>query len=77
MHSHLNPGPTLERTFEWEGTNRQGQPVQGYMRAGGENQVMALLRRQGVQISKVSRQAPAPGADIKRASKSVHKVKLT
>jgi len=65
MNSHLSPGPAVERTFEWEGTNRQGLPVQGYMRAGGENQVMALLRRQGVQISKVSQQATVPGGDIK------------
>jgi type IV pilus assembly protein PilC len=48
MNFHLNSGPSVERTFEWEGVNRQGLPVQGSMRAGGENQVMAMLRRQGV-----------------------------
>ena len=65
MNFHLNTGPSVERTFEWEGVNRQGLPVQGSMRAVGENQVMALLRRQGVQTSKVSGQAPAKGVEIK------------
>ena len=65
MNFHLNTGPSVERTFEWEGVNRQGLPVQGSMRAGGENQVMAMLRRQGVQTSRVSGQAPAKGVEIK------------
>jgi type IV pilus assembly protein PilC len=65
MNFHLNTGPAVERTFDWEGINRQGLPVQGSMRAGGENQVMAMLRRQGVQTSKVSWQAPAKGVEIK------------
>ena len=65
MNFHLNTGPAVERTFDWEGINRQGLPVQGSMRAGGENQVMAMLRRQGVQTSKVSGQAPAKGVEIK------------
>ena len=65
MNFHLNTGPSVERSFEWQGINRQGLPVQGVMRAGGENQVMAMLRRQGVQTSKVSGQAPAKGVEIK------------
>ena len=65
MNFHLNTGPAVERTFDWEGINRQGLPVQGSMRAGGENQVMAMLRRQGVQTSKVSGHAPAKGVEIK------------
>lgn len=65
MNFHLNTGSSVERNFEWEGINRQGLPVQGSMRAGGENQVMAMLRRQGVQTSKVSGQAPAKGVEIK------------
>ena len=65
MNFHLNTGPSVERSFEWQGINRQGLPVQGVMRAGGENQVIAMLRRQGVQTSKVSGQAPAKGVEIK------------
>ena len=65
MNFHLNTGPSVERNFDWEGINRQGLPVQGSMRAGGENQVMAMLRRQGVQTSKVTGQAPAKGVGIK------------
>lgn len=61
----LASSPSRELIFEWQGTNPQGQPVRGHMRARGENQVMALLRRQGVQNLQVMRQQPSPGAAIK------------
>lgn len=47
--------------FEWEGTNRQGNPVRGQTRAMGENHAMAVLRRQGVQPHKVTVQARTAG----------------
>ncbi len=37
-----------EFVFEWEGKDRNGRQVRGETRAGGENQVQASLRRQGV-----------------------------
>ena len=61
----LASSPPRELIFEWQGINTQGQPVRGQMRALGENQVMAMLRRQGVQNSQVIRQQPTPGASIK------------
>lgn len=42
--------------FDWEGTNREGNPVRGQLRAMGENHAMVVLRRQGVQPLKVSLQ---------------------
>jgi type IV pilus assembly protein PilC len=47
--------PLDDLVFDWEGTNLQGNPVRGQIRAMGENHVMAVLRRQGVQPLKVSR----------------------
>ena len=61
----LASSPQSELIFEWQGVNPQGQPVRGQMRARGENQVMAMLRRQGVQNLQVMRQQPTPGAAIK------------
>mgnify|MGYP000877260716 CR=1 FL=1 len=54
-----------ESIYEWEGKDRQGRIARGEMRAGGENQVIASLRRQGVLASKVRRHRPRPGAKIK------------
>ena len=61
----LASSPPRELIFEWQGTNPQGQPVRGQMRAWGENQVMAMLRRQGVKNLQVMRQQPTPGVAIK------------
>ena len=60
------PGESMhESIYEWEGKDRQGRLVRGEMRAGGENQVIASLRRQGVLPSKVRRHGLRPGAKIK------------
>ena len=48
--------PPREAVFEWEGTNHEGHPVRGQTNAMGENHALAVLRRQGVQPLKVSRQ---------------------
>jgi len=58
------PYPLTDVVFEWEGTNRAGHAVRGQIRAMGENQVMALLRRQGVQPVVVSRQRRSSGSAI-------------
>ena len=39
--------------FEWEGKDRSGKIVRGEIRAVGENQVQATLRRQGVFPTKI------------------------
>lgn len=51
--------------FQWEGTNAQGANVSGEVRAHGENQVRAALRRQGVQASRVAPQRKARGRAIR------------
>jgi len=54
-----------ELVFEWEGKDRNGKQVRGEMRAGGENQVQAALRRQGVTPSKIKKRRMSAGKAIK------------
>ncbi|GAB2465371.1 MAG: type II secretion system F family protein [Comamonas sp.] len=54
-----------ETVYEWEGKDRQGKVVRGEMRAGGENQVIASLRRQGVLPSKIKKRRMRSGKKIK------------
>ncbi len=51
--------------FEWEGKDRNGKQVRGELRAGGENQVTAALRRQGIVASKVKKRRTSRGKSIK------------
>jgi type IV pilus assembly protein PilC len=51
--------------FEWEGKDRNGKTVRGETRAGGENQVMASLRRQGVSPTKIKKRRMRSGSKIK------------
>lgn len=51
--------------FEWEGRDRSGKPVRGEVRAGGENQVQALLRRQGVFPTRIRKRKVSGGRKIK------------
>ena len=54
-----------EYVFEWEGKDRNGKPVKGETRAQGENQVLAMLRRQGVVPGKIKKRRMASGKRIK------------
>ncbi len=58
------PSKLRDIVFEWDGTNLEGRPVRGQIRAMGENQAMAVLRRQGVQAVVVSRQRRSSGSAI-------------
>lgn len=51
--------------FEWEGKDRNGKQVRGELRAGGENQVSAALRRQGIVASKIKKRRTTSGKRIK------------
>ena len=53
-----------ELVFEWEGKDRGGKVVRGEMRAAGENQVMASLRRQGILPNKVKKRRMRSGKRI-------------
>jgi len=54
-----------ETVFEWEGKDRNGKLVRGELRASGENQVIASLRRQGVLATKVKKRKTRGGKSIK------------
>ncbi len=54
-----------EHVFEWEGKDRNGKQVRGEIRAGGENQVQAALRRQGVTPNKIKKRRMSAGKAIK------------
>ena len=51
--------------FEWEGKDRNGKVVRGETRAGGENQVQASLRRQGILPTKIKKRRMRSGKSIK------------
>ena len=51
--------------FEWEGKDRNGKQVRGETRAVGENQVQAMLRRQGVLPKKIKKRRMRSGKSIK------------
>ena len=54
-----------EFVFEWEGKDRGGKQVKGEIRAAGENQVKAALRRQGVLPTKIKKRRMRSGKSIK------------
>jgi type IV pilus assembly protein PilC len=54
-----------EFVFEWEGRDRNGKQVRGETRAAGENQVMASLRRQGVNPTKIKKRRMRSGQKIR------------
>jgi type IV pilus assembly protein PilC len=53
-----------EAIFVWEGRDRAGKVIKGEMRAGGKNVVHAMLRRQGINVTKVRKQRLAGGKKI-------------
>jgi type IV pilus assembly protein PilC len=54
-----------DAVFEWEGKDRNGKQVRGEIRAAGENQVKASLRRQGVMPTKIKKRRMSAGKSIK------------
>jgi type IV pilus assembly protein PilC len=55
-----------EFVFEWEGKDKNGKVVRGEVRSGGEAQVSAQLRRQGILVSKVKKRRMRGGSSIKQ-----------
>ncbi|HCZ16441.1 MAG TPA: type II secretion system F family protein [Accumulibacter sp.] len=53
-----------EYTFLWEGKNKAGKIVRGEQRANSDTVVRATLRRQGIVVSKVSKQRFKGGRQI-------------
>src|SRR5918992_6242451 len=50
--------------FRWVGQDRAGKTVRGEIRATGEAQVNALLRRQGIKVVQIKRQKRGRGGKI-------------
>ena len=46
-----------EITYVWEGTDKKGKRIKGEMKASGDAFVKATLRRQGINVIKVSKQS--------------------
>ncbi len=57
--------------YEWEGKDRNGKVVRGEVRAAGENQVIAMLRRQGVVPGKIKKRRTSGGGKIRSKDLSV------
>ncbi len=55
-----------EFVFEWEGKDKNGKVVRGEIRSAGEAAVNAMLRRQGVLVTKVKKRRTAGGRAIKQ-----------
>jgi type IV pilus assembly protein PilC len=60
-----------EALFEWEGKDRNGKAVRGEMRASTENQVQAVLRRQGVMAPKIKKRRMSSGRRITAKDMSI------
>ncbi|MCX7742919.1 MAG: type II secretion system F family protein [Tepidimonas sp.] len=56
---------TRDHLYEWEGKDRHGKIVKGELRAAGEAQVQAQLRRQGIVVQKIKRRRLASAKRIK------------
>ncbi len=56
---------TKELVYEWAGKDRQGKELRGEMRAVGEAQVQASLRRQGIFMTKLKKRSMRSGKKIK------------
>lgn len=54
-----------EATYEWTGKNRRGKPLKGEIRARGEAAAAALLRRQGIIVTKMRKRRVSGGRKIK------------
>jgi type IV pilus assembly protein PilC len=53
-----------EATYLWEGKDKAGKPVKGQMRAGGTALVNVTLRRQGIVVTKVTKQRMGKGGRV-------------
>lgn len=64
-HAARGKATAKEFVFEWAGKDRQGKELRGEMRATGEAQVQASLRRQGVFITKLKKRSMRTGKKIR------------
>jgi type IV pilus assembly protein PilC len=53
-----------EFNFTWVGQDRGGKSVRGEVRATGDAQVKAMLRRQGIKVVQIKKQRRARGGRV-------------
>ena len=53
-----------QQNYVWQGKDKTGKLVRGEIRAGGEAMVNAMLRRQGINVTKVKRASASKGKKI-------------
>src|SRR6476659_3841693 len=53
-----------EFNFTWVGQDRGGKTVRGELRAAGEAQANAMLRRQGIKVVEIKKQKKARGGKV-------------
>jgi len=53
-----------EINFNWTGKDKAGKTVRGEMRASGEAQVNAMLRRQGIKVDSIKKQRAGRGGSV-------------
>ena len=58
--------PGNETFFAWEGKDRSGKVTRGEMRAASEAVVTTSLRRQGINVTKITKRRTAGGKSIKQ-----------
>ena len=56
--------PVQESTFVWSGRDKSGKTIRGEIRANGEAQVNATLRRQGIKVDSVKKQRMKSGGKV-------------
>jgi type IV pilus assembly protein PilC len=62
--STKRPKVPTQYLFEWEGKDRKGKVFTGEMRAETQNDVHAVLRKQGIAVTKLKRRRAARGRKI-------------
>ena len=65
MATTAAPRTVKDFVYEWEGKDRHGKVVRGELRASGDNQVQATLRRQGIFSTKIKKRRMRSGKKIK------------
>ena len=53
-----------ETSYAWVGTDKSGKTVRGEMKAGGEAFVNAMLRRQGIKVTSLSKVKTGSGGSV-------------
>ncbi|WP_341647528.1 type II secretion system F family protein [Thauera humireducens] len=60
----MRPAGPQEDLYNWEGKDKSGKIVRGEIRASGDAVVKAMLRRQGILVTKVKKQKLSRGGKI-------------